>query len=76
MEISLFLKKQRKMVQHISEFRVFHIKTDLNFQTYISLLIPEFIKKYALVCLLFLAQSTTACHNLRISLSVKNASTV
>lgn len=76
MEISLFLKKQRKMVQHISDFSVFHIKTDPKFQTYISLLIPEFMKKYALICLLFLAQSTTACHNLRISLSVKNASTV
>lgn len=60
MEISLFLKKQGKMVQHISDFRVFHIKTDPKFQTYVSLLIPEFMKKYALICLLFLAQSTFA----------------
>lgn len=31
MEISLFLKKQRKMVQHISDFRVFHIKNGSEF---------------------------------------------
>lgn len=48
------------MVQHISDFRVFHIKTDPKTQTYVSLLKPEFMKKYALICLLFLAQSTFA----------------
>lgn len=48
------------MVQHISEFSVFHIKTDPKTQTYVSLLKPEFMKKYALICLLFLAQSTFA----------------
>ena len=48
------------MVQHISDFRVLHIKTDPETQTYVSLLKPEFMKKYALICLLFLAQSTFA----------------